>query len=480
MIDPSEDPEENARKQAEDAQKATAAATAPVKPPPATSSQAPQPAPQAKQTATTNTGSAANVGTPQAPTVQTAPQPQAQQRAAPTNYTNFARRFAANKDVAQREAQKYGQQATDAAQKAAASLGAAQKDFATQEQAGMVPEASAPAADLGPYVPPPGEDPEISAIKSQEREKQRAAAAAGQPTIADMLAKAGQSYSGPAGLDTSTAATDANAAAENLDALKDSSGVQALVNQGQSGSTGADALSGSLIGAAGRHNFDALRGRFNPNKDLLDAQKTAAEQAKKAKDDSATNADAWGQQAADAQAKQDAAADKSATDSANAKTAADAARTKALNRPPPPGQEMNIMAGLENDPEAQKQRGAEYAQFQEATKTDAGDTVRDLVNASSPSQNVAEATGNRNPLGDYFTSSYHQGHGNASGSTHGDHIPWGESTSNPQQAFFVWRQMDARQWDELNRLPHDDQKKWIANRWGQIRGANPGQLYGRG
>ncbi len=241
--------------------------------------------------------------TPQEKAAREGKPPPHQRNQAPTDFVNFSRRFGANKDVAQREAAGYGRQAEHAAGAAQGALKAAQGNFAAGVNTGTVGAApnntgwvnTGPVADLHAgatdYDTPPGPTP--------------AAPSGPRTTIEEMLAKAGQQYTGPAGLDTVDATKTAQTAQQQLEALKDPNGIQALVSQRPSGSHGADALSGALIGSAGRQQFDALRAKFNPNKDLLDAQKVAVETAKKAKETSDANAKGWGANAAAAQAVKD-------------------------------------------------------------------------------------------------------------------------------------------------------------------------------
>lgn len=405
------------------------------------------------------------------------PPAQAMGRApSPTNFTNFARRFSANKDVSRQQANKYAGQAAGKAGAAAQSLATAQGQFAQGVNTGSVappPGSTAPSAtNVGAAVPPANSAPVPGATQFNPANPMLGNPATSgnrQPNqLQDMLNQAGKSYSGPEGLDTTQATKDTDAAQQNLDALKDSSGVQALVNDsGQSGTTGADRLSGALIGQAGRKDFDALRAKFNPNKELHDAQDAAVKQAADAKASSEANASAWGERANAEQARQ--------ANATQATPDAQKQRNPALDKVPAQGAESNIMAGLENDPEAQKQRGAEFDAFKKATQSDAGDSARDVVNATSPSQWIAEATGNRNPLGDYFTSSYHPNEGNASGSTHGDHIDWGGALTTPAESFWVYRQMDPAQWKEINSLPHNRQKEWIGKRLQQIQAKQAGK-----
>ncbi len=143
-------------------------------------------------------------GTQNAPQVQMAPPPKApvDSHGAPTNFTNFARRFAANADVAHREADKYANQATSAAARASASLGAAQTQFANGVNTGSVappPGSDAPAATNVGGAIPPSNSGDASSIPANTVAPAAPPVTQGGPSIADMLAKAGQSYTGPAG-----------------------------------------------------------------------------------------------------------------------------------------------------------------------------------------------------------------------------------------------------------------------------------------
>lgn len=436
-----------------------AAAQAPAAPPPAANQTAAQPR-------STNVGQQAvtNMAPQQGQQVQPG---QAKPATGAGGFTNYAQYFNANKDAAGRtSAAIAGQTALKAAQ-ARKALEDQQAKFSQDVAAGTVG-----AYDAGTHqqlADPNGIEPGTQHEVANTQMSTDALAAQGQ-----------RAYTGPGGLGDEAgiagAYDKANAAQQNLNALGAEGGVQALI-QGDNpqGNAGTSRFSAGLVGEAGRGAFDALRAHFNPQQELDAAAKASGAQSDAAKALSAKNADEWARQAgvqgtaeANAQALQQ---QKSQADAA----ALSAASQKALSTLPPAGQESNVMAGLTPGTPEYKQRGAELDAFNAATKTNTGDDARDVLNALSPSQGISEAIGNRNPLGDYFTGTYHPGEGSASGSTHGDHIPWGQATSNPTQAFWVYRQMTPAQWQEINSLPHNGQKEWIAKRLQQIRAKQDGK-----
>ncbi len=434
---------------------------------------------------------------PQAPLQQQ----QQQQRAQPTNFTNFARRFNANKDVATREAGKYANQATTAAGKAAGSLQAAQTQFANGVNTGSVappPGSNAPAAtNVGGAAPPPTSaiaatpaalppaQPSGQTSQALEGESTRPG---GGMTMADMLAKAGEQYTGPMGLDTTQAIPDALAAQEQLDLLKDGNGVGTLVNEsGQSGTQGADALSGSLIGAAGRQNFDALRAKFNPNKDLNDAQDKAIKTAEEARKKSEENASGWGK-AADAKG----VSDEQEAAYGAAKTKADAEKADAADKANVPlksyestyaagvggsgdtgeNRRAYMMSGVDQkNPAAVKKRQEEIAAYQKASATtmqnDMDSTFNDINSYMSPSVILQQAGGGKDATQSAAQKQYNGG-GTASqsGSTDNNVIPWGKVGAD---GFFVWRSMTPDDWKTINGLNGNSQRKWIDDRAQQLR-----------
>ncbi len=526
-----------------------------------------------------------------APTAQQAPQPQARRqdpRGAPGSFVNFSQRFNANKDVAKREAAKYGQQATAAAGKAATTLQGAQAKFANGVNTGTVappPGSNAPAgtntgaasfadpfggarptvlaptlqqpttapapqptgsssqaltagtanapkgwdgkwaspeqeawdkqswaADLGqasrPTGPRPGGDANAGLDAAIAADGQAAIAEQGGGagrapgmSIEEMLANAWKKYSGPAGLDTEGALTDDTLAADQqLDAITSEGGIQELVNRGgNSGSTGSDAMSGALIGAAGRQNFDALRAKFNPNKDLHDAQDKAMKTAKDAKGQSEQNASAWGKMAGAAaktkaeldaanEANDAAAADRRGADDAAGMSAADAADKAVMpdknyqwsfDKDTPANRTAYMMTGVDQgNPEAVKKRQAEIDQYmkaQEMTTQNIMDaTFGDFNSVMSPSTIITHATGNKDQTQKYAQDQFNKGGtASASGSTDQNHIPWDKAGVD---GFFVWRQMTPKDWAELNKLPRqsifgNDQKGWISTKARLLREA---------
>ncbi len=233
---------------------------APAPPPPP----APPPAP-----APTNVGTAATNGA--------APAAAPQRRQAPGTFTNFNRVIAANKDVSNREAKAYGERATQNANQAQRSLDALRARFGAGVKAGTVAGTGGEAGQLELY--------------------KHSSDGLG-PTADELTAKGEASYAGPQGLGEIDGVKDVYgqtlAAEENLGALGSHGGLQALIqDQNQMGTKGTSALSSSLIGQAGRGDFDALRARFHPETAIADAEKASADEAKAAGELSQKNAGEW-------------------------------------------------------------------------------------------------------------------------------------------------------------------------------------------
>lgn len=468
MRDPAADEEARQKKAAENPLVSYFSGQQTSAKPPAPTAQASAPAaPPANQAAAapraTNVGAASPAPAP----ATNGAQPPAPQRQQPTNFTNFERYFNANKDASARTADALAGRTALQAGQAQKKLEDQQAAFQQQVTAGTVG-----AYDAGTHqtmADPNGIQPGTILDTPNT-----------QMSTDELTAQGQRAYTGPGGLGDVPGSEgvydSALAAQQGLDALGTEGGIQAqLQNQNQQEGAGAARLSAGLVGAAGRKDFDALAARFNPQADVKNAVKASSDAAAAASALSAKNAEEWARQAGiqgSAEANAQALAQQRAKAASDASSAA---AQQALNTLPPAGQEANVMAGIENNPEAMKQRAAELDAFNAATKTNAGDSARDFVNAISPSQMVAEATGNRNPLGDYMTGTYHPQGGSASGSTHGDHIPWGESTRSPTEAFWVFRQMNPAQWNELNSLPHNGQKEWIMKRLQQIRAKQDGK-----
>ncbi len=465
-------------------------------------------------------------GSPMAATASVAPTPNGggDHRAQPTNFTNFSRRFNANADVSKQQAGKYAAQATGAAGKAAASLGAAQQKFATGVNTGSVappPGSSAPAAtNTGGAVPPPAAPPPpltgkpledalnpqpgaggasnvpvgnsqaLSGESTRPGTNQQGltgeSTKTGATSIADMLAKAGQSYTGPQGLDTETAAVDANAAQGQLDALKDPNGIQALVNDsGQSGTRGSDALSGALIGSAGRQDFDALRGRFNPNKDLNDAQDKAIKQAKDAKEQSEKNAEGWKGAAGEAQAGKDRLDAANTANDARVKSEAEA-RDKRMpdkgyqeqfgGQDTEENRQAYMMNGVDKgDARAVAKRQAEIANYYGAqkmtTQQQMDTTFADFNTAFSPSAGIATLSGNQDQTQNAAKNQYGFLSVDGGGKAAAQHVPWDKAGVD---GFFVWRQMSPSDWQEISGKPAsgpNGQLAWIQEKARRLRAA---------
>lgn len=367
----------------------------------------------------TNTGSAATAA-------------QAPIRQQPTTFTNFSRVQAANADVSKREAGLYGRRAEDNAQKAKA-----QRDALTERFSGGVQSGSV--AGLG------GMTAETPMTAAQE---------------AAMNTNAEGAYSGPGGLGDVEGIEGVYAstlgAEQNLDALGSDAGVSALIQQqNQFNSSGNNALSGSLIGGAGRKDFDALRARFNPEADLMKAEADAAGLADKARTDSEANAKSW------ADLRDQAAIAKAAKEKADA----DAAKSELSEK------------------EAKRKKITDEADFEAKWAAAQGSNTMDEINRAfgslnsimSPISQIAENSGNRDPIADWGRKTLnplvHKDAGTASGSTTGQKIWW-----QPHQKD-VFRQMDAKQWAELNGLSPQAQQAWINQRKRELAEGKPHGKY---
>lgn len=89
----------------------------------------------------------------------------------------------------------------------------------------------------------------------------------------------------------------------------------------------------------------------------------------------------------------------------------------------------------------------------------------------SPITQVAENTGNRDPIADWGRNLIHPDAGKASGGTRGQKIWW-----QPHQKE-VFRQMDPAQWQVLNSLPPQAQQRWIEQRRQEIAAGKPAQPF---
>lgn len=338
-------------------------------------------------------------------------------RQQPTGFTNFSRVQAANRDVSNREAAGYAQRAQQNAEMAAQRRADLAERFGGQVAAGTVGGVTAD-GDVG---------------------------------------NADKTYSGPGGLgdlEGIEGVYDSTLGAQqNLDALGSDAGTSALLQQrNQFNGSGNNALSGALIGSAGRKDFDALRARFHPDADMVSAEKNAAELAAKAKTDSEANAKAWGSE----------------------KERRDAEKAKA--------EQVTTDANAERDAKVKKIN--DEAAFEAKWAAAQGSNTEDEVNRAfgsfnsimSPITQVAENTGNRDPIADWGRKTLNPllNKGQAgvnSGSTTGQKIWW-----QPQHKE-VYRQMDAGQWAELNSLPPQAQQGWLEQRRQEIAAGTPHQRY---
>lgn len=407
--------------------------------------QAPPPPTKTVPPAATNVGSAATAA-------------QAPVRQQPTTFTNFSRVQAANADVSKREAGMYGRRAEENALRAKNQRDALVERFGGEVQKGTVAN-------------PGGMTADAPLTAAQE---------------AAMNTNAEGMYEGPGGLGDVEGAEGVYAstlgAEQNLDALGSDAGVSALIQQrNQFNSEGNNALSGSLIGSAGRKDFDALRARFNPEADLMKAETDAAGAADKARTDSDANAKSWGSMrdtraaAAEAQRLKDAEGE--------APSAAQDALASL-----PISQLNNPMAGVDKrDPVAVAKAKADFEQFRMAVQKDAGDEFRTAMHAASPLTNlvgdvlksdwVTPIEGVGNQVGQMVHGSEATKKANGGGVYTGQHIPWQFETDWP-----VYRSMTSADWARLRGMNTHAQKRWIAQRRDDIYAAaskNPEPLPGR-
>lgn len=321
---------------------------------------------------------------------------------------------------------------------------------------------------------------------------------------ADVAAKAGGSYTGPGGLGDVLGSQDAYDTAQRaqggLNAMGTEGGLQALI-QGQNpqGDAGTSKLSAGLVNAAGRGDFDALRARFNPTKDLNDAATAAGATADAARTTSATNAAGWGKVQAAQQAALGKQADANAANDANAKAgrdasaaAADATPTPAApkiyeqsyGKDTPQNRQAYAMTGVDtSDPKAVAKRQALFDAYQKATslttQNQMDQSFNDFNSVMSPVNWATDAAGVRDPAHDSLQKGYggglsldkgNQGNVNANtGSTNQDAIPWNKVGMN---GFFVYANMSPDDWKTLNSKPQNGpngQVAWINTRAAQLR-----------
>lgn len=351
------------------------------------------------------------------------------QRQQPTGFTNFSRVQAANRDVSRREAAAYGAKAESNASAAQRSLAALRARFGAQVDAGTVAGTTAApheGALMGPLDP-------MSGLPVQPTDNL---------TVEQMYEKAGQEYSGPGGLGDIEGVDDTYAqtlaADQNLNALGDDAGLQALIREGSGVGRGTSAFSSGLIGSAGRKDFDALRARFSPEGDIEKAETESAAQARAAGDLSAKNAGDWRAFGDATQADNDRKAKEAEDAAAKAKADGDAAAKE---------QDLD-------------------ARFEEAMKHDADDLMNSNFESFNtvfnPITQVAGQLGARDPIQDYGTKLLSPASSAASGGGHRK-IWW-----KPEHKE-VFRQMDDEQWNELRNLPQSAQARWLDTRADEVK-----------
>ncbi len=370
---------------------------------------APPPAPAA-----TNVGTAAT-----APAAPAAPH-----RQTPGNFTNFNRVIAANKDVSNREAQAYGQRAKMGAEKAQQSLDALRARFGAGVAAGTVQGTGGEAGQLELY--------------------KHSSDGTG-PAAEELLAKGEARYGGPGSIEDTSYITDPQSRAiaeaqnqatyadslsseQNLGALGDEGGIQALIQeQNQLGNKGTSRFSSNLIGQAGRKDFDALRARFNPDADMTKAVTDSATQANAAEELSKKNAGEW-TAAGDYQGRVDAEMAKvqKRQDEIDAADAANAATNKSW----------------QDD-------------FNATDKGDGRLAAKSIFEYLDP---INYVSGGKRGVGMKFF-------GDTFGEDYKGNISWQDSPLDKD----VYSQMDAEQWNELSGLTGVAQRNWINRRAAELK-----------
>lgn len=115
---------------------------------------------------------------------------------------------------------------------------------------------------------------------------------------------------------------------------------------------------------------------------------------------------------------------------------------------------------------------AKWAGAQSANTVDEINRAFGSLNSiMSPITQVAENTGNRDPIADWGRQMIDPNGGKASGATRGQKIWW-----QPQHKE-VYRQMDPAQWQVLNSLPPQAQQRWLEQRRQEIASGKPAQPF---
>lgn len=281
------------------------------------------------------------------------------------------------------------------------------------------------------------------AVKQRTASQGKAPVQAGSSADA-AIGGAGAAYSGPESLD----AVDPNLGKTIADATArvqragTAGGQSSMLGelygaQGPAGVGGGALDSALMSGVGGGATMQGLQSQYGKlGEQYTGAQKTAADQIAGGK-----------QSATAAQGQWDALSKKLAGDEAGQRGAADKAVKDA-------------------DFEA-KWAGAQSSN----TVDEINRAFGSLNSIMSPITQIAENTGNRDPIADWGRSMIDPNGGKASGATRGQKIWW-----QPQHKE-VYRQMDPAQWQVLNSLPPQAQQRWLEQRRQEIASGKPAQPF---
>lgn len=281
-------------------------------------------------------------------------------------------------------------------------------------------------------------------VKQRTASQGKAPVQAGSTTEA-AIGGANAAYSGPESLDAADpnlgkTIADASARVQRAGTAGGQASLLSEIygpQQGPAGAGGGMLDSALLSGVGGGATMQGLQSQFGKlGEQYKGAQKTAADQI------------AAGKQAATAaQGQWDALSKKLAGEEATRRGAAD----KAV---------------------ADADFEAKWAAAQGSNTLDEVNRAFSSFNAiMSPISQVAENTGNRDPIADWGRQLIHPDAGKASGGTRGQKIWW-----QPHQKE-VFRQMDPAQWQVLNSLPPQAQQRWIEQRRQEIESGRPAQPF---
>lgn len=289
------------------------------------------------------------------------------------------------------------------------------------------------------------------ALQTAQGTVQRAASQAGTGRVAAgsasdaSMGAAGSGYSGPESLDaTNTDLAGQIADAQARVARSGTSGGQAQIlgevygKAGGPAGVGGGALDSALLsGVGGGATMRGLQTSYGKLGDeYAGAQKMAGEQVAAGKQAAAAQKGRW-----------DALSQQLGGEEAQRRAAADKA---------------NADADFE----------AKWAAAQGSNTLDEVNRAFGSFNSiMSPITQVAENTGNRDPISDWGRNLIHPDAGKNSGGTRGQKIWW-----QPQHKE-VYRQMDPAQWQELNSLPPQAQQGWLEQRRQELATGRPHARY---